>query len=154
MRWPGEDHRHQRGPRGPGQDQEHLRRRHRLLAGREDELVQGPRGEERREVRHPRIRTLLQTHGEAETYPLGVPGHDGRRNDDRGHRRVLRVGQCEPLQDPVQIHAQPLLRPDHLPRMRRQPAPEGGPVCESGRQDHPRVYVHDHRRPGPLHRHA
>ena len=54
--------------------------------------------------------------------------------------------QYKYMLDPVQIHAQPVFRPDHLPRLRRQPAPEGGAVRPRRREEHPRAPVDDHRR--------
>ena len=141
-----QDHRHQRGPRHPGQDEDHLRRSHRLLARREDGLVQGPSRRGGAEIRHSRLRALVpDSAGQARPH-LERPQHRRGRQLPHRHQRILRLGREQPLQDPVQIHAQPLQRPDGLPQLRRLPPAPGGTLCQGRRQDHPRVAGDERRR--------
>ena len=60
LRRPRKDNRHQRRPGDPRQDQKHLRRSNRLLAGRQDELVHPAPRARRPPIQDPSLRTLLQ----------------------------------------------------------------------------------------------
>ena len=96
--------RHRRGPGRARQDQKHLSGRYRLLAGRNDEMVEGAADSERPEIRLPRPPAVLRAHA-----PAAASAVERERAFSRTGR-VLQIPRKRTLQDTVPRHAVALHR--------------------------------------------
>ena len=134
-----QDHRHRRGSGHPRQEQDDLRRRHRLLARRDHAPVEGEAGGERRQVRLPDPHALPRTDARTE-----APAMDGQRILLRSGQ-LLRIHRQRTAQDSVPRDEGALHGQDALPRMRRQPPAQGSALRARGRP-HDRRSGDDERR--------
>ena len=105
-----QDHRHRRGSGHPRQEQDDLRRRHRLLARRDDAPVEGEAGGKRRQVRLPDPHALPRTDARTE-----APAVDGQRILLRSGQ-LLRIHRQRTAQDSVPRDEGALHGQDALPR--------------------------------------
>ena len=132
--------RHRRGPGRARQDQKYLSGRYRLLAGRNDEMVEGAADSERPEIRLPRPPAVLRAHA-----PAAASAVERERAFSRTGR-VLQIPRKRTLQDTVPRHAVALHRKNRLPRLRGNTTPQGSAVRAGRGQEHRRTGYHAGRR--------